>query len=64
MIITLDCETQGLDATKFITGCIMKENGSKKHYYTKRKMWEAILELGEKEHKRKKVLNVYAHNHE
>jgi len=63
MIISVDIETCGLDATKFIMGCLIKENGVKEVFYKKEDMWNYIIELGKKEAKRKKVLNVYAHNH-
>ena len=64
MIAVVDIETKGLDARKFVTACIMKENGTKKHFYKKEDLWNYILELGKRESKRKKVLNLYAHNHE
>ena len=32
MIVAVDIETEGLDATKFVIGCVVKENGVKKLY--------------------------------
>ena len=64
MIIAVDCETQGLDARKFLQGCVIKENRQNKIFYEKEKMWNYIKELARKERKRGKVLNIYAHNHE
>ena len=64
MLAVVDIETRGLDARKFLTACLMKENGKKKHFYSKEELWKYILDLGEKERKRKRVLNLYAHNHE
>lgn len=63
MIIAVDVETQGLDCTKFVCGCLMKEN-SEKHemYYTKESLWNRIKELGQSELNRGKMLNVYSHN--
>lgn len=64
MLAVVDIETRGLDARNFVTACLIKENGKKKHFYSKEELWKYILELGRKEMKRKKVLNLYAHNHE
>jgi len=64
MIAVVDIETRGLDAREFVTACLIKENGKKKHFYSKEELWEYIKDLGIKEMKRKKVLNLYAHNHE
>lgn len=64
MIAVVDIETKGLDARKFVTACLIKENGKKKHFYKKEDLWKYIIALGKKEMKRKKVLNLYAHNHE
>lgn len=64
MILAVDCETQGLDATKFIAGCITNENLSSKIFYDKKELWNYILDKGKKCQEQKKVLNVYAHNHE
>ena len=64
MLAVVDIETQGLDATKFVTACLLLENGKKEHFYTKEDLWNRIVELGEKEHKRNRVLNLYGHNHE
>ena len=64
MIAAVDCETLGLDCTKFLQGCIVKENGSNKILYDKKEMWNYIKELGKSESKRGKLLNLYAHNHE
>jgi hypothetical protein len=60
----VDIETKGLDARKFVTACIMKENGTKVHFDNKNKLWEYIIENGKKESQRSRILNVYAHNHE
>lgn len=64
MLAVVDIETKGLDARKFVTACLIKENGKKKHFYSKEDLWKYIIDLGEREMKRKKVLNLYAHNHE
>jgi len=64
MLAVEDIETRGLDAREFITACLIKENGTKRHFYSKDELWQYILKLGEAEMKRKKVLNLYAHNHE
>ena len=47
MIIAVDTETKGLDATQFIMGCIIKE--TKKElliFRNKNEMWEEILNIG------------------
>ena len=63
MIIAIDIETRGLDATKYITGGLLKENNKKCEIYRNKKdLWNKVLELGFKEAKRGKVLNVYSHN--
>ena len=64
MLAVVDIETAGLDARKFVTACLMKENGKKKHFYKKEDLWNYIIDLGHKEAKRGKVLNLYAHSHE
>lgn len=62
MIIGVDIETEGLDATKFICGSIVNENGKKEFFTDRKSMWERILEMGEAERKRKRRLHVYGHN--
>lgn len=62
MIIAVDIETQGLDATKFLMGAIYKENGTHKVFYDKKELWNYIIELGKREAKRQRMLSVYAHN--
>ena len=62
MDVAIDIETQGLDATKFIMGCIMRESKRNKIYYDKHDMWLELIRLGKQEKKRGKVLNVYGHN--
>jgi len=64
MIITLDTETEGLDATKYITGCITNTDMQTKHFKRKQDLWKEILKLGLREHKQGKTLTVYAFNHE
>lgn len=65
MNIAVDIETKGLDATKFIMGCVLTEhNLNKPTFFTnKRTMWNHILKLATQCSKHKKILNVYAHNH-
>lgn len=65
MIIAIDTETEGLDCTKYIVGCIIKETQPNKPeiYWNKKELWGRILELGNKLAKHNKVLKVYAHNH-
>ena len=63
MIIGLDIETQGLDATKFILGTVWLENRKKgKVFYNKSELYKYVIDLGIKEAKRGKMLNVYSHN--
>lgn len=64
MIITIDCETQGLHARPqaYILGTICHENMTTETYNKPQDMKQRILELGEKQHKQGKTLNVYAHN--
>lgn len=63
MNIAIDVETQGLDCTKFILGCIVKENCKKAEFFTdKNELWKRVIKIGESEAKRKRVLNVYSHN--
>lgn len=63
MIIAIDIETKGLDATKYITGCLVKEGKQKPEIYRQPKqLWNRVIELGIKEAKRNKLLNVYSHN--
>lgn len=65
MIIAIDVETQGLDATKFILGCIKFEDNDRTEFYrSKDLMWKRILCLGEMCANKNKVLNVYGHFHE
>ena len=64
MIIAVDCETQGLDASKFVQGCLIKESGKTEIFYNKNIMWQYIKELAKKERKRQRILTIYAHNHE
>lgn len=42
----------------------MRESGSKKHFDSKKSLWDYVLYLGRLEAKRNRVLNIYAHNHE
>jgi hypothetical protein len=63
MIVSVDIETQGLDATKYITGGLKKEGNKKTEIYrNKNDLWNRVLDLGYAEAKRGKVLNVYSHN--
>jgi hypothetical protein len=63
LIAAIDTETQGLDCTKFITGCLLKQNTKKpKIYDTKQAMWQDILRIGRKEKHRGKTLTIYAHH--
>lgn len=64
MILAVDIETQGLNATKFLCGATMKETGKKELFYDKNELWNYIINLGYKERRRKRTLTVYAHNHE
>lgn len=52
-----------LDATQYVLGGI-KVQGQKKTYFYKKKqdLWNHIIKLGKAQEKRKKTLNVYAHN--
>lgn len=61
--IAIDIETQGLNAKNFIMGSIVKDNTKKPIvFYDKVEMWNYIIKLGIETAKRKKTLNVYAHN--
>lgn len=63
IIIAIDIETKGLDATKYLTGGLLKEGCKKAEIYRKKEeLWNRVLELGINEGKRGKVLNVYSHN--
>jgi len=63
LIIAIDIESAGLDATKFIMGCLMKQGCKKpEFFYSKEALWKRVLALGKAESKRGKVLNVYSHN--
>ena len=64
MIIAIDIETRGLDATKFVCGCLLKETSPKRpeFYRTKKALWKRVLELAEQENKRNKTLTIYSHN--
>lgn len=60
-LLAVDIETEGLDCQKFILGSVVDENFKNKVFYKKKELWNYILDRGEKEKKRKKVLNVYSH---
>ena len=63
MIVAVDIETKGLDCTKYVSGCLIKEDKKKPEvYHKKEELWNRILELGRKQKKRGKMLNVYSHN--
>lgn len=66
MICAIDIETQGLDATKYITGCLLIHRGKKLQkpeiYRTKQALWNRVLELNLAEAKRGKTLTIYSHN--
>lgn len=63
VIGAVDIETQGLDARKFLMGHIKLEDRKKgRTFYDKTELWEYIKRLGYQEFKRRKVLNLYAHN--
>ena len=63
MIIGVDIETKGLDATKFVCGAIVTDKGKEYFFLDKKSMWKKILDLGEDCYRKKRVLNVYGHNH-
>lgn len=63
MIIAIDTETEGLDARKFILGCVY--DGRRPRFFDeKSSMWDFILSLGAREKARGHNLYVYSHNHE
>lgn len=63
MIIAIDIETKGLDATQYVYGCLIKEKTKKPEFYKKKEdLWNRILEIAYKEAKRDKMTNVYSHN--
>ena len=63
MIIAVDVETRGLDCTQFIYSALVKENCKSTQFFSKKEdLWNYIIELGKKEARRGKVLNVYSHN--
>ena len=65
MICAIDIETKGLDATKFVLGTLWKDNCNKPEvFFEKEKLWNRLIELGKKEKARKRLLSVYAHNHQ
>jgi len=63
MIIGIDIETWGLDARKFLCGCIVKDNAEKAEVFLKKEdLWNRVLELMQKQQDRKKSLCIYSHN--
>lgn len=63
MIIAIDTETKGLDATQYVLGCLIKEGKAKPEIYlNKEDLWKRVLNLAYSEAKRGKNLNVYSHN--
>lgn len=63
MIIAVDVETRGLDATKYVLGCLITENKSKPEIYDKSvNLWNRVIEIGLSEARRGKTTNVYSHN--
>lgn len=64
MIGSVDIETQGLNCTKFILGTlVIEDKETPETYYNKEELWKRIKELGDKQNKRGKTLQLYAHNH-
>jgi hypothetical protein len=64
MLLSVDIETQGLDATKFIFACIKADSWKNSEYFFRKEdLWNRIMTLADAQAKRKKMLNVYAHNH-
>ena len=66
MIAAVDIETQGLDARKFVLGVLMtdRKRNNTERFFSKRDLWYRILELGHEERRKKRILTVYAHNHQ
>jgi hypothetical protein len=63
MIVAVDIETRSLDATQYLTGCVLGSSWKKPEIYrNKNDLWERIKALGIQEGKRDKVLSVYSHN--
>ncbi len=64
MIIGVDIETQGLDATKFILGSVVRDDGKEKVFLKKEEMKKYILDLGESQKRQGKTLTVLGFNHQ
>lgn len=63
MIIAVDTETRGLNATKFVCGCVATEKGTKE-FFTPIETYDYIIDLVEREAKRGHKTYVYGHRHE
>jgi hypothetical protein len=65
IICSVDVETQGLNASKFLTGCLIRSDMPDKPeiYDNKNLLWGRILQLGMMEARKGHTLSVYAHNH-
>ena len=65
VIVAVDIETQGLDATRYIIGCLIRNDRTKPEFYTnKNDLWNRLLSIARAEQTRGKTLTVYAHNHQ
>lgn len=63
MIAIIDLETEGLDATKYVTGgLLLGRTGNCEIYRNKEQLWRRVIDLGIKEARRGKVLSIYSHN--
>lgn len=63
MDVYVDVETKGLNCQAFVAGCVRRSTGGVRYFYTKKQMWEYLLDLSLLCLKNKRCLNVYAHNH-
>ena len=63
MLMAIDVETRGLDCTKYLTGCIIKEGKKTPEIYrNKKELWNQIIKTGITCAKKGRILNVYSHN--
>jgi len=62
MIITLDCETQSLNAQHFLMGVLYFENGKYETFRSKHLLYDRLLDIITRENKRHKKVTIYGHN--
>lgn len=62
MIAAVDVETQGLNAQKFIIGCLILNGQKPEFYYNKKDLWTRILTVAKQQKKHNNKLTIYSHN--